>query len=78
MQALIGHPAPYNLRHIQLGNEERVDDVYYQKFERLAKAIWAKDPQIILVVGDFVYERSIVDPMRIEGPLVSTAADGLP
>ncbi|MGE5612253.1 MAG: family 16 glycoside hydrolase, partial [Bacillota bacterium] len=62
-----GHPAPYNLRHIELGNEERVDEVYYQKFERLAKAIWAKDPRIILVVGDFQYERPIADPMHIEG-----------
>jgi hypothetical protein len=50
-----------------LGNEERVDEVYYQKFERLAKAIWAKDPQVILVVGDFQYERPITDPMKIEG-----------
>ncbi len=62
-----GHPAPYNLRHIQLGNEEKVDEVYYQKFARLAKAIWAKDPQIILVVGDFAYDRPIIDPLRIEG-----------
>ncbi len=48
-----GHPQPYGLKHLELGNEEKVDDVYAGKFEALAQAIWTKDPQIILVVGDF-------------------------
>ncbi len=62
-----GHTSPYNLRHIQLGNEEKVDEAYYEKFEKLAKVLWAKDPRVILVVGDFAYDRRITDPMRIEG-----------
>jgi hypothetical protein len=62
-----GHPAPYRLRHVQLGNEEKVDETYYRKFERLAAAIWAKDPDVILVVGDFQYERPIADPLRVAG-----------
>ena len=66
-RAADGHPQPYRLTHIELGNEERVDDAYYQKFERLAPAIWAKDPNVILVVGDFQYERPITDPMHVEG-----------
>jgi hypothetical protein len=44
-----------------------VDDAYYAKFEPAAKAIWAKDPNVIIVVGDFQYERTITDPMRVEG-----------
>jgi hypothetical protein len=66
-RAADGHPAPYNLRHIELGNEEKVDEAYYRKFDALAQAVWAKDPNVVLVVGDFQYERPIVDPMRVEG-----------
>ncbi len=66
-RAEAGHPAPYKLRHIQLGNEERVDGVYADKFEKLARAIWAKDPEVILVVGDFQYERPVSDPAKVTG-----------
>jgi alpha-L-arabinofuranosidase len=62
-----GHPAPYKLRYMELGNEERVDDKYAAKFEALATAIWAKDPEIILVVGDFCYGKPIQDPLHFSG-----------
>ena len=62
-----GHPQPYRLRYLELGNEERVDEKYAAKFEALAKAIWAKDPDVILVVGDFAYDRPITDPMNFTG-----------
>ena len=62
-----GHPQPYRLRHLELGNEERVDEKYAARFEALAKAIWAKDPEIILVVGDFAYGRRIEDPFNFRG-----------
>ena len=62
-----GHPQPYQLRYMELGNEERVDETYAAKFEALAKAIWAKDPDIILVVGDFAYGEPIHDPMNFTG-----------
>jgi hypothetical protein len=66
-RAADGHAKPYNLRFIELGNEERVDDTYYSKFAALAKAIWAKDASITLVVGDFAYNRPIADPMNFDG-----------
>ncbi len=66
-RAADGHPAPYNLRQIELGNEEKIDDVYFQKFQRLAQAVWAKDPHVILVAGDFQYERPITDPNQVQG-----------
>jgi Alpha-L-arabinofuranosidase 1 domain/Alpha-L-arabinofuranosidase C-terminal domain len=62
-----GHPGPYRLHYIELGNEERVDVKYAAKFEALAKAIWAKDPEVILVVGDFAYGRPIQDPFNFHG-----------
>ena len=62
-----GHPQPYNLRHLELGNEERVDEAYFAKFKPLAEAIWARDPQMTIVVGDFVYGQPITDPFRFAG-----------
>jgi len=62
-----GHPQPYRLRYIELGNEERVDEKYADKFEALAKAIWAKDKAIIPVVGDFAYDKPIQDPLDFAG-----------
>jgi len=62
-----GHPEPYRLRYLQIGNEERVDQRYFDKFKPTAEAIWAKDPEIILVVGDFQYTKPIADPMKFEG-----------
>jgi len=62
-----GHPQPYRLRYIELGNEERVDEQYADKFEALAKAIWAKDKTVIPVVGDFAYDKQIQDPFHFSG-----------
>lgn len=66
-RAADGHPKPYGLQHIELGNEERVDSNYLQKFQSLAQTIWAKDTNIILVVGDFVYSQVITNPFSFSG-----------
>jgi len=62
-----GHPAPYRLKYLELGNEERVDDNYFEKFQSLAKVIWAKAPGVILIVGDFSYHQVITDPFNFSG-----------
>jgi alpha-L-arabinofuranosidase len=62
-----GHPAPYRLKYLELGNEEAVDDAYWRRFQPLAEAIWAADPQLVLIIGDFEYRRPITDPDRVEG-----------
>jgi hypothetical protein len=68
-----GHPEPYRLKYIELGNEEAVDESYWRRFRPLAEAIWAADPQVVLIVGDFEYKRPITDPDRIEGaPRIKT------
>jgi hypothetical protein len=66
-RAADGHPAPYRLKYLQLGNEEQVNEAYWQKFKPMAEAIWAKDQQIILVVGDFAYGQKITDPFNFRG-----------
>ena len=50
-RAADGHPAPYKLQHLEIGNEERLDENYCRRFETLAAAIWAKDPGMILLVA---------------------------
>jgi hypothetical protein len=66
-RAADGHPAPYRLRHLEVGNEERVDDKYFARFRAIAEAVRAVDPEIILVVGDFVYRQPITDPDAVKG-----------
>jgi Alpha-L-arabinofuranosidase C-terminal domain len=66
-RAADGHPAPFKLKHLELGNEEAVDDAYWKRFQPLAEAIWAKAPDIILVVGDFAYNGRIKDPFHFPG-----------
>jgi alpha-L-arabinofuranosidase len=62
-----GHPEPYHLRYMELGNEEAVDEGYWQRFKPMAEAIWQKDPNITIVVGDFAYDRPIRDPYDFSG-----------
>jgi hypothetical protein len=66
-RAAAGHPQPYRIRYLELGNEERVDENYAVKFEALAKAIWAKDKNIIPIIGDFAYDKQISDPLYFTG-----------
>jgi len=66
-RAADGHPAPYKLKHLELGNEEAVNQKYWERFQNIALAVWARDPEIILIVGDFAYHRVIEDPFHFEG-----------
>jgi len=62
-----GRTQPYRLKHLELGNEEAVDEAYWPKFKPIAEAVWTKDPSIILIVGDFEYKKPITDPFNVEG-----------
>jgi len=62
-----GHPEPYRLKYVQLGNEEAVNDAYWQRFKPMAEAIWQKDPNVTVVVGDFSYSQAIHNPYNFEG-----------
>jgi len=69
-----GHPQPFKIRYLELGNEEIVDEAYFARFKPLAEAIWTKDPDIILVVGDFDYKELIEDPFCFTGSRISSLA----
>jgi Domain of Unknown Function (DUF1080)/Alpha-L-arabinofuranosidase C-terminal domain len=66
-RAADGHPAPYGLKYLELGNEERVDSSYYAKFQALAQAIWSADTNVTLVVGDFTYTEVITNALNFGG-----------
>ena len=63
VRAANGHPAPYNLKYVQVGNE--TDPAVQQQadeFKRIARALWRKDRTILPVVADWVYFNEISDP----------------
>jgi Alpha-L-arabinofuranosidase 1 domain/3-keto-disaccharide hydrolase/Alpha-L-arabinofuranosidase C-terminal domain len=62
-----GHPEPYNLKYFEFGNEETIDDAYWQKFEAMAKSVWGQDPNVVIVVGDFSYSQPIQNPFNFTG-----------
>ena len=62
-----GHPQPYGLKYLELGNEEVINSAYYQKFQALAQAIWAADSNITLVVGDLEYSQVITNTFSFGG-----------
>lgn len=58
-RAEAGHPKPFNLKYIGIGNEDLISDVFEERFEMLFKAIKEKYPDITVIgtVGPF-YEGS--------------------
>jgi alpha-L-arabinofuranosidase len=70
-----GHPESYRLKYLELGNEEAVNEAYWRRFKPLAEAIWAKDREIVPIVGDFEYKRPITDPYNFAGaPKITSLA----
>ena len=55
MRADAGHPAPFNLKYIGIGNEDIISTVFEERFEMIARAIRAKYPDIKIcgTVGPF-------------------------
>lgn len=55
MRADAGHPAPFNLKYIGIGNEDIISTVFEERFKMIAEAVKAKYPDIIVcgTVGPF-------------------------
>jgi len=55
MRAEAGHPAPFNLKYIGIGNEDIIGTVFEERYEMIAKAIAQKYPNIKVcgTVGPF-------------------------
>lgn len=50
LRAEMGHPAPFNLQMIGIGNEQWGQE-YFERFEKISKAVRAKYPNIKIVSG---------------------------
>lgn len=55
LRADAGHPAPFNLRYIGIGNEDIISTAFEERFLMIAKAVKARYPDITLcgTVGPF-------------------------
>ena len=59
IRAAAGHPKPFNLKYIGIGNEDLISEVFKERFEMIFNAIREKHPEITVIgtVGPF-YEGS--------------------
>lgn len=48
-RAAAGHPAPFNLEYVGIGNEDKITPEFEQRFKMIHDAVEAKYPNIILV-----------------------------
>lgn len=61
-RAEAGHPAPFNLKYIGIGNEDLISEIFVPRFKMIYDAVRARYPEIIVIgtVGPF-YEGSDYD-----------------
>ncbi len=50
-RAANGHPEPYGVRYIEIGNEEKTDAHYIERFKLLSEAMHARDPNLQLIIA---------------------------
>jgi len=73
-----GHPAPYRLKYLELGNEQFNNAKLTAQFKLLSDAIWAKDPSIQIIYclsddtredvgGDISYLKQTIEHCRQKG-----------
>ena len=55
------------MKYFEFGNEQTINDAYVAQFEAMATAVWAADPNVIIVVGDFTYTQPIQNPFNFSG-----------
>lgn len=54
-RAEAGHPAPFNLKYLGIGNEDLITDVFEERFTMIFNAVKARHPEITIIgtVGPF-------------------------
>ena len=55
MRAKAGHPKPFNLKYLGIGNEDLLGDTFYERYNFLSKGVKEKYPDITIIgtVGPF-------------------------
>ena len=76
MRAEAGHPKPFNLKYIGIGNEDLITPIFEERFEMIFKAVKEKYPEITVIgtVGPFYegtdYEAGWKFATRLNVPMV--------
>lgn len=67
LRAEAGHPKPFNLKYVGIGNEDLISEVFEERFTEIYKAIKAKHPEITVIgtVGPFSEGTDYVEGWRI-------------
>ncbi|MFS0490176.1 alpha-L-arabinofuranosidase C-terminal domain-containing protein [Leadbetterella byssophila] len=73
-RAEAGHPEPFGLKYLGIGNEDLITDIFEERFRLIYNAVKAKYPDIILIgtVGpfnegtDYVEGWKLADQMKLE------------
>ena len=61
-RAAYDHPEPYRLTHLQIGNEEKLDEHYVERFKAIGESVWSVDRGIILLVSNNLHGESAIIP----------------
>ncbi|NTS43826.1 alpha-L-arabinofuranosidase [Flavisolibacter sp. BT320] len=76
LRAEAGHPAPFNLKYIGIGNEDLITDVFEERFTLIYNALKEKHPEITVIgtVGPFYkgtdYEEGWEIATKLKLPMV--------
>jgi alpha-L-arabinofuranosidase len=70
-RAEAGHPKPFNLKYIGIGNEDLITDVFEERYTMIINAIRAKHPEITIIgtVGPFFEGTDYVEGWEIASKL---------
>lgn len=66
-RAEAGHPAPFNLKYLGVGNEDLITDVFEERFAMIYNAVRKKHPEITVIgtVGPFFEGTDYVEGWKI-------------
>jgi alpha-L-arabinofuranosidase len=76
VRAAAGHPKPFNLKYIGIGNEDLITDVFEERFTMIYNALKQKHPEIMVIgtVGPFYqgtdYEEGWELATKLKVPMV--------
>lgn len=67
VRAESGHPAPFNLKYIGIGNEDLINDIFEERFTLIFNAIKEKHPEITVIgtVGPFFEGTDYIEGWKI-------------
>jgi alpha-L-arabinofuranosidase len=71
IRAQAGHPQPFNLKYIGIGNEDLINDIFEERFTKIFKTIKEKHPEITVIgtVGPSAEGTDYVEGWKIANKL---------